>query len=97
MTTMLKKWDPAEHLDSEEAAIAYIDAALDEADPQLIAAALSDIARARGRNDIAVDLDGDASGKFTNGPLAVSADIATILRAIHALGLSLHVTPTAAE
>lgn len=41
-----KPWDVAEHLDSDEAIAAYIDASLEDGDPALIAAALGDIARA---------------------------------------------------
>ena len=41
-----KRWDPAEHLESEEDKAAYLEAALEDGDPGLIAAALGDIARA---------------------------------------------------
>ena len=37
---------PAEFLDSDEAIAAYIDAALGDGDPELVAAALDDVARA---------------------------------------------------
>ena len=39
-------WDPAEHLETEEDMAAYLEAALEEGDPSLVAAALDDIARA---------------------------------------------------
>jgi probable addiction module antidote protein len=48
MALRTKRWDPAEHLDSEEAIVAYVDAALADGDPRLVAAALSDVARACG-------------------------------------------------
>ncbi len=38
-------WDPAEHLVTEEDMAAYLEAALQEGDSALIAAALGDIAR----------------------------------------------------
>jgi probable addiction module antidote protein len=41
-------WDPAEHLDSEEAMSAYLEVALEEGDPALVAAVKDDIFRARG-------------------------------------------------
>ena len=44
-----KPWDPAEHLKTEEDMAAYLEAALEEGDPALVAAALGDIARAKGR------------------------------------------------
>jgi probable addiction module antidote protein len=41
-------WDPAEHLETEEDMAAYLEAALEEADPSITVAALGDIARAKG-------------------------------------------------
>jgi probable addiction module antidote protein len=43
-----KVWDAAAHLESQEDMAAYLEAAFKEADPALIAAALGDIARAKG-------------------------------------------------
>jgi probable addiction module antidote protein len=44
MTT--KAWDPSDHLVSPKTVAAYLDAAFDDGDPTLIAAAIGDIARA---------------------------------------------------
>ena len=49
-----RPWDAAEHLETEEDQAAYLEAALEEGDPALIAAALGDIARAAGMTEIAV-------------------------------------------
>jgi probable addiction module antidote protein len=46
-------WDPAERLTSPEAELAYLEAAFEDGDPALIAAAIGDIARARGMAQIA--------------------------------------------
>ena len=43
-----KLWDAADYLQTEEEMIAYLDAALEDGDPNLIVAVLSDIARAKG-------------------------------------------------
>ena len=43
-----RPWDPAEHLETDEDMAAYLEAALEEGDPALVAAALGDIARAKG-------------------------------------------------
>jgi len=45
-------WDAAEHLETEEAMAAYLEAALEEGDASLVAAALGDIARAKGMTEI---------------------------------------------
>lgn len=49
----LPDFDPAEHLKDEEDIAAYLTVILEENDPALLAAALGDIARARGMTDIA--------------------------------------------
>lgn len=41
------RWDAAEHLTTETDMAAYLEAALEDRDPALIAAALSHIARAK--------------------------------------------------
>lgn len=49
----LPDFDPAEYLNDEDDMAAYLTAVLAENDPALLAAALGDIARARGMSDIA--------------------------------------------
>jgi probable addiction module antidote protein len=49
----LAEFDAAEYLDSEAAIAAYLTSMMDEGDPALLAAALGDIARARGMGEIA--------------------------------------------
>jgi probable addiction module antidote protein len=46
-------WDPVEHLETEEDMAIYLEAALEENDPALVAAALEDIACAKGMTQIA--------------------------------------------
>lgn len=48
----LPDFDPAEHLKDEEDMAAYLTVILEENNPALLAAALGDIARARGMSDI---------------------------------------------
>ncbi|STV73910.1 Predicted transcriptional regulator [Klebsiella pneumoniae subsp. rhinoscleromatis] len=51
----LRKWDSAEHLKTEEDIVAYLEACIEEAgdDAAFIAAALGDVARARGMTQLA--------------------------------------------
>jgi probable addiction module antidote protein len=51
----LPDFDAAEYLDSEEAVAAYLTTVLEENDGALLAAALGDIARARGMTSVARD------------------------------------------
>jgi len=46
-------WDAAETLDSKEDIAAYLDAVLEDGDPDLLKAALGDVARAKGMTEIA--------------------------------------------
>ena len=51
----LHGFDASEHLASEEDIAAYLTTVLEENDPALLAAALGDIARARGMSQVAKD------------------------------------------
>jgi DNA-binding phage protein len=55
--TITTRWDPAERLRTDEDMAAYLEAALEENDPALVAAALGDIARARGITQVAREAD----------------------------------------
>jgi hypothetical protein len=46
--TVTTRWDPADHLVSSEDMAAYLEAALEDGNPKVIAAALGDSARAKG-------------------------------------------------
>ena len=48
-------WDAAEHLETKEDMAAYLEAALEDGDPNLVVAALGDIARSKGMTNIARD------------------------------------------
>jgi probable addiction module antidote protein len=88
--TRTKKWDAAEHLRSETDMAAYLEAALEDGDPALVAAALGDIARARGMANLARETGLGRESLYK----ALSADgnpeFATILKVLKALGLRLH-------
>jgi probable addiction module antidote protein len=89
----LPEFDSAEYLDDEQAIAAYLTAMLEENDPALLAAALGDIARARGMTEIA-----KASG-LTREALyrALRADAQprfdTVSRVCAALGVKLVAQP----
>lgn len=89
----LPEFDAAEYLDDEQAIAAYLTAVLEENDPALLAAALGDVARARGMTEIA-----KASG-LTREALyrALRADAQprfdTVSRVCAALGVKLVAQP----
>lgn len=77
--TETRPWDAAEHIATDADAAAYLDAALDEGDATLVAAALDDIARAKGLADRERLADGNS-------------DFAAVLECVRTLGLRLHAT-----
>lgn len=88
--TITKKWDPAEHFASEEDMAAYLEAALREGDPALVAAALGDIARAKGMSQVARDTGLGRESLYKALSPDGNPEFATILKVVSALGLRLH-------
>jgi probable addiction module antidote protein len=78
-------WDPADHLKTAEDVREYLEAAFDDGDPALIAAALGDVARARGMTEIAREAMYKAFRPEGNPTLD------TLARVVRALGLKLTV------
>jgi probable addiction module antidote protein len=91
--TKTKPWDAAEHLENEEDMAAYLEAALEDGDPALVAAAIGDIARARGMAQIAKDSGLGRESLYKALSPEGNPEFATILKVVHALGLKLHATP----
>ena len=90
-------WDPAEHLNTEEDMAAYLEAALEEGDSNLIAAALGDIARAKGMSQVARESGLGRESLYKALSPAGNPEFATILKVVAALGLQLHVSPAGAK
>jgi len=87
-------WDPSEYLDSPESIAAYLEAAFEDGDPALIAAALGDIARAMGMTQLASRAG--VSREALYKALSATGDprLSTFLGVMKALGIKL--TPRAA-
>ena len=81
-----RPFDPAEHLRDEADIAAYLQTVLDDEDPALLAAALGDIARARGMSQLARDTGLTREGLYK----ALSADgnpsFGTVLKVADAMG-----------
>jgi len=93
--TTTTPWDPVDHLKTEEDMVAYLEAALAEADPALVAAALGDIARAKGMTQVARDAGLGRESLYKALSPAGNPEFATILKVVAALGLQLHAAPAA--
>ena len=88
-------WDPAEHLHTEEDMAAYLEAALEDGDSSLVAAALGDIARAKGMSQVARQAGLGRESLYKALSPTGNPELATILKVVSALGLQLHAAPAA--
>ena len=88
-----RRWDPAEHLDTEDRIVGYLNAALEDGDPELVAAALGDIARAKGMTRIAAAAGLGRESLYKALSRDGNPGLETILRVVRALGLRLHAAP----
>ncbi|MDE0032804.1 MAG: putative addiction module antidote protein [Deltaproteobacteria bacterium] len=88
----VQPWDAADYLEEEEDIVAYLEAAFEDGDPQLITAALGDVARSRGMTKVASKTGLGRESLYK----ALSADgnpaFATVLKVVQALGLRLHLS-----
>jgi len=87
----LSAWDAADHLQTESDMEAYLEAALEENDPALIAAALGDIARAKGMTEVAKKTGLGRESLYKSLSAHGNPELSTVLKVIHALGLKLQV------
>jgi len=89
-TTKTRPWDIVESLDTDERIAAYLEAALEENDAPLIAAALGDIARAKGMSEIARLTGLGRESLYKALSPEGNPEFGTVLKVIRALGLRLH-------
>ncbi len=85
---------PSHHLTTVEDVAAYLEAALQNGDPQIIAAALGDIARAKGMTQIAREAGVGRESLYKSLSASGNPELATVLKVITVLGLQLHVSTT---
>jgi len=90
MKNKTKIWDAAEYLETEEDMAAYLEAALEENDPALVAAALGDIARAKGMTQIARKAGLGRESLYKALSPDGNPEFSTVLKVVSALGLKLH-------
>ena len=91
-----RPWDAAGHLETPEDMAAYLEAALEDGDPALVAAALGDIARAKGMAQIARAAGLGRESLYKALSPDGNPELATVLKIVRALGLQLHATTASA-
>ena len=96
MALKVYPFDPAEHLQTEEDILYYLEAAMEGNDPKHIASAIGDVARSKGMSEIArkakVGRQALYSALSENG----NPTLETLIGVLNALGLQLTVQKRAA-
>lgn len=92
-----RPFDASSYLKDESDVAAYLQVAMEDGDPALLAAALGDIAKARGMTQLARDtgLSRESLYKSLSGERAPNSD--TLFKVIHAMGFKLTVEPLATD
>ena len=91
----LAVFDAANYLQDEQACAEYLSAVLEDGDPVLLAAALGDVAKARGMTQVARDSGMTREGLYKALSSQGNPSFATVLKVLHALGLQVRVQPAA--
>ena len=90
-------WDAADYLETEEDVVLYLEAAFEDGDPGLIAAALGDIARAKGMTTVAAEAGLGRESLYKALSPDGNPEFATVLKVMRALGLRLHASTSTAR
>jgi probable addiction module antidote protein len=88
--TKTRAWDVTGQLETSEDMAGYLEAALEDGDPVWIAAALGDIARAKGMAQIARESGLGRESLYKALSPKGNPEFATVLKVVRALGLRLH-------
>ncbi len=89
------KWDASEYLETEADVAAYLKAALEDGDTSVVAAALGDIARAKGMTQLAKETGITRDGLYKALSPTGNPSFDTVQKVVKALGLRLDVATSA--
>lgn len=90
----LTKFDIVDYLDNEEAIAAYLTAVMEENDPDLLVAALGDIARARGMAKLAEDAGLNRESLYKALRPGAKPRFDTVFRIMKAMNIKIQATVT---
>ena len=88
--TETRPWNAEDYLSTEADVVAYVDAAFEDGDPALIAAALGDVARAKGMTKVAAEAGLGRESLYKALSPGGNPELATVVKVMRALGLRLH-------
>ena len=93
MKKKLAQFDAAEYLDNEEVIAEYLNAALEDENPDMFLVAISDVAKARGMAQLAKDTGLGRESLYKALAPGAKPRYDTVLKLIRALGVELHAAP----
>lgn len=96
MKTKLYDWNVTDALKTPEARAAYIEAAIEENDPDFLTVALGDVAKAEGMTKVARKAKVTRENLYRALSPGGNPTMATIMRVLDALGLRICVSPAMA-
>ncbi len=85
------KWDASEYLSTEESMAAYLNAAFEDGDTSVIAAALGDIARAKGMTQLSKETGITRDGLYKALSPTGNPSFDTVQKVVKTFGLRLDV------
>lgn len=89
MALKTRPWDASEHLDSPGAIAAYLEAAFEDGDPQLISAAIGDVARARGMTELSRETGLSRESLYRALSPDGHPEFSTVIKVLSAFGIRL--------
>lgn len=93
----LKPFDAADYLDNEEVIAEYLNAALEDDNPDVFLQAIADVAKARGMTQLAKDTGLGRESLYKALAPGAKPRYDTIRKLVRALGIELHAIPAAAN
>ncbi len=91
--TRVTDFDTSEYLEDEESIASYLNAILEENNPQLLVSAIGDIAKARGMSKIAADSGLGRESLYKALTAEAKPRFDTVLKVLSALGVSVSISP----
>lgn len=85
------RWDASEYLETEEDMAAYLNAELEDGDTAVIAAALGDVARAKGMTQLSKETGITRDGLYKALSPTGNPSFDTVQKVVRAFGLKLDV------
>lgn len=86
-------FDAADYLDSKEVIAEYLNAALEDENPDVLLQAIADVAKARGMTQLAKDTGLGRESLYKALAPGAKPRYDTVLKLMRALGVELHTTP----